>query len=85
MAIEETLGDIFHLVELSLGGRAGLVHVKTTGHRTVVGILPAGVGIHLGVEHEQVYVGAILKDDLGYVLESNVSHAAVATDAPYFG
>ena len=85
VAGEEGFGDGFLLGVLALRGRAEDVHVVAAEHGGGVGVLAAGVGVDLRVEHEDLDVGAVLQNDLGDVLIADVAHAAVAADGPDLG
>jgi hypothetical protein len=85
VAGEEGFGDGLLLSVLALGGGAEGVHVAAAEHGGGVGVLAAGVGVDLGIEHEGLDVGAVLQDDLGHVLVADVAHAAVAADDPDLG
>ena len=85
MAGEEGFGDGLLLSVLALRGRAEDVHVVAAEHGGRVGVLAAGVGVNLRVEHEDLDVGAVLQDHLGHVLVADVAHAAVAADDPDLG
>ncbi len=85
VAGEEGLGDRLLLRVLALGGGAEGVHVVAAEHGGGVGVLAAGVGVDLGIEHERLDVGPVLQDDLGHVLVADVAHAAVAADHPDLG
>ena len=78
----ERLGDVLLFNQLALRRDAELVHVVTAQHGGGIGVLAAGVGIHLGVEHEHFHVRPVLQDDLGHVLEPDVAERAVAADDP---
>ena len=47
----ERLGHTFLLDKLALRGDAKLVHIVPAKHVRAVTVLPAGVGVHLRVEH----------------------------------
>ena len=85
VAGEEGLGDGLLLGVLALRGRAEDVHVVAAEHGRRVGVLAAGVGVDLRVEHERLDVGPVLQDHLGHVLVADVAHAAVAADHPDLG
>ncbi len=85
MAGEEGFGDGLLLGVLALRGGAEDVHVVAAEHRGRVGVLSAGVGVDLRVEHERLDVGPVLQDHLGHVLVADVAHAAVAADYPDLG
>ena len=85
MAGEEGFGDRLLLSVLALRGRAEGVHVAAAEHGGGVGVLAAGVGVDLGIEHEDLDVGTVLQDHLGDVLVADVAHAAVAADDPDLG
>ena len=82
---EEGLGDRLLLSVLALRGGAEDVHVVAAEHRGRIGVLAAGVGVDLRVEHERLDVGPVLQDHLGHVLVADVAHAAVAADYPDLG
>jgi hypothetical protein len=82
VAGEERFGDRLLLDVLALGGGAEHVHVVAAQHRRRVGVLPAGIGVDLRVEHHGLDVGPVLEDDLRRVLIADVAHAAVAPDDP---
>ena len=85
VAGEEGFGDGLLLRVLALRGRAEDVHVVAAEHGGGVGVLAAGVGVDLRVEHQDLDVGAVLQHDLGHVLVADVAHAAVAADGPDLG
>ena len=85
MSGEEGFGDRLLLSVLALRGRAEDVHVVAAQHRGGVGVLSAGVGVDLRVEHQRLDVGPVLQDHLGHVLVADVAHAAVAADYPDLG
>ena len=85
VAGEEGFGDRLLLGVLALRGGAEGVHVAAAEHGRRVGVLAAGVGVDLRVEHERLDVGPVLQDDLGHVLVADVAHAAVAADHPDLG
>ena len=85
MAAEEGLGNALLLRELALGGDAELIHVAAAQHRRGIRVLPPGVRVHLGIEHEQLHVRSVLQHDLRDVLVADVAHAAVTTDRPGLG
>ena len=85
VAAGERFGDVLLLDQLALRGDAELVHVVTAEHRGGIGILAAGIGIHLRVEHQHLHVRPILQNDLGDVLETDVAQRAVAADDPDLG
>ncbi len=78
VAGEEGFRDRLLLRILALCGGAEDVHIAAAEHRRGIGVLAAGVGVDLGIEHERLDVGAVLQDDLGHVLVADVAHAAVA-------
>ena len=85
MAGEERLGHRLLLGVLALRGGAEDVHVVAAEHRRRVGVLPAGVGVDLRVEHQHLHVGPVLQHHLRDVLVADVAHAAVAADHPDLG
>ena len=85
MAGEEGFRDGFLLRVLALRGGAEDVHVVAAQHRGGVGVLAAGVGVDLRIEHQRLDVGPVLQDHLGHVLVADVAHAAVAADHPDLG
>ncbi len=82
VAGEEGFGDGLLLGVLALRGGAEHVHVVAAQHRRRVGVLAAGVGVDLRVQHQRLDVGTILEDHLRGVLVADVAHAAVAADDP---
>ena len=85
VAGEEGFGDGLLLRVFALRGRAEDVHVVAAEHGGGVGVLAAGVGVDLRVEHQNLDVGPVLQDDLGHILVADVAHAAVAADRPDLG
>ena len=85
VAGEEGFGHRLLLGVLALRGGAEDVHVVAAEHGRGVGVLAAGVGVDLRVEHEHLDVGPVLQDDLGGVLVADVADAAVAADHPDLG
>ena len=85
VAGEEGFGDRLLLSVLALRGCAEDVHVAAAEHGGGVGVLAAGVGVDLRIEHEDLDVGPVLQDHLGHVLVADVAHAAVAADHPDLG
>ena len=85
MSGEEGLGHRLLLGVLALRRRAEDVHVVAAQHRCRVGVLSAGVGVHLRVEHQSLHVRPVLQDHLRHVLVADVAHAAVAANHPDLG
>ncbi len=85
VAAGKGLGDVLLLDQLALRLQAELVHVVAAQHGGGIGVLSAGVGVDLRVEHEHLHVGAVLQDDLGDILETDVAEGAVAADHPDLG
>ena len=85
VAGEEGFRDGLLLGVLALRGGAEDVHVVAAEHGGRVGVLAAGVGVDLRIEHQRLDVGPVLQDDLGHVLVADVAHAAVAANHPDLG
>ena len=76
---------VFFSVFLPCVADAEHVHVVAAEHRGRVGVLSAGVGVDLRIEHQRLDVRPVLQDHLRHVLVADVAHAAVAADHPDLG
>ena len=85
MSAGETFSRVLQLDQLALRRRAHLVHIKAACHGREVRVLAAGVGVHLGVEHQDHNIRPVLDYDLRDVLEADITHAAIAADRPHLG
>ena len=85
VAGKEGLRNRLLLGVLALRGRAKHVHVVAAQHWGRVGVLSAGIRVHLRIQHQRLHVRAVLQDDLGHVLVADVAHAAIAAHHPNLG